>query len=62
MQQATERYEAAGGTFPPADTAPPALVRARWMIEEFRLSLFAQDLRPSESVSLQRIVKVLASA
>ncbi|MGY3261837.1 ATP-dependent RNA helicase HrpA [Frigoribacterium sp. 2355] len=62
VQQATERYEAAGGTFPPADTAPPALVRARWMIEEFRLSLFAQDLRPSESVSLQRIVKVLASA
>jgi ATP-dependent helicase HrpA len=62
VQQATERYEAAGGTFPPADTAPPALVRARWMLEEFRLSLFAQDLRPSESVSLQRIVKVLASA
>jgi len=62
VQQATERYESAGGTFPPTGTAPPALVRARWMLEEFRLSLFAQDLRPSESVSLQRIVKVLASA
>ncbi|KQR43963.1 ATP-dependent RNA helicase HrpA [Frigoribacterium sp. Leaf164] len=62
VQQATERYETAGGTFPPAATAPPALVRARWLLEEFRVSLFAQDLRPSESVSLQRIVKVLASA
>jgi len=62
VQQATERYEAAGGTFPPAATAAPPLVRARWLLEEFRISLFAQDLRPSESVSLQRIVKVLASA
>jgi ATP-dependent helicase HrpA len=62
VQQATERYEAAGGAFPPAEGAPPALVRARWMLEEFRISLFAQDLRPSESVSLQRIAKVLASA
>jgi ATP-dependent helicase HrpA len=62
VQQATEKYEAAGGSFPPSEGAPPALVRARWMLEEFRLSLFAQDLRPSESVSLQRIVKVLASA
>jgi len=62
VQQATERYEAAGGAFPPAEGAPPPLVRARWMLEEFRISLFAQDLRPSESVSLQRIVKVLASA
>jgi ATP-dependent helicase HrpA len=62
VQQATERYETAGGTFPPTEGAPPALLRARWMLEEFRLSLFAQDLRPSESVSLQRIVKVLASA
>jgi len=61
VQQATERYEEAGGTFPPTDAAPPALVRARWLLEEFRLSLFAQDLRPSESVSLQRIAKVLAS-
>jgi len=62
VQAAEQRYEEAGGTFPPALGAPPALVRARWMLEEFRLSLFAQDLRPSESVSLQRIAKVLAQA
>lgn len=62
VQQATARYVDAGGTFPPAVGAPAPLVRARWMLEEFRLSLFAQDLRPAESVSLQRIQKVLATA
>lgn len=62
VQQATTRYVEAGGAFPPAVGAPAPLVRARWMIEEFRLSLFAQDLKPAESVSLQRIQKVLASA
>ena len=30
------------------------------MIEELRISLFAQELRTAESVSLQRIAKVLA--
>ncbi len=62
VQQATARYTDAGGEFPPAVSAPAPLVRARWMLEEFRLSLFAQDLRPAESVSLQRIQKVLAQA
>ncbi len=62
VQQAQQRYVDAGGAFPPAVSAPAPLVRARWMIEEFRLSLFAQDLRPAESVSLQRIQKVLATA
>ncbi|ROQ38602.1 ATP-dependent helicase HrpA [Frondihabitans sp. PhB188] len=62
VQQATQRYVDAGGAFPPAIGAAAPLVRARWMLEEFRLSLFAQDLRPSESVSLQRIAKVLATA
>ncbi|GAA4267633.1 ATP-dependent RNA helicase HrpA [Frondihabitans peucedani] len=61
VQQATRLYADAGGTFPPAPGADPALVRARWLLEEFRLSLFAQDLRPSESVSVQRIQKVLAA-
>jgi ATP-dependent helicase HrpA len=59
---ATERYEAAGGTFPPAPGSHPELVHARWMLEEFRLSLFAQELRPAETVSLQRIAKVIAAA
>ncbi|MCU1526820.1 MAG: ATP-dependent helicase HrpA, partial [Frondihabitans sp.] len=62
VQQATARYVDAGGAFPPGASAPASLVRARWLLEEFRLSLFAQDLRPAESVSLQRIQKVLATS
>jgi ATP-dependent helicase HrpA len=61
VQAATARFSDAGGSIPlPADAAPN-LVRARWMIEELRISLFAQELRAAESVSLQRIQKVLAS-
>ncbi|MGO4784494.1 ATP-dependent RNA helicase HrpA [Cryobacterium sp. W22_MBD10_FK3] len=61
VQSAMARFSDAGGRIPlPADAAPN-LVRARWMIEELRISLFAQELRAAESVSLQRIQKVLAS-
>ncbi|TFC04725.1 DUF3418 domain-containing protein [Cryobacterium adonitolivorans] len=61
VQSATARFADAGGRIPlPADAAPN-LVRARWMIEELRISLFAQELRAAESVSLQRIQKVLVS-
>ena len=59
---ATDRYTDAGGTFPPAVGAHPELVHARWMLEEFRLSLFAQELGTAETVSLQRITKTLAAA
>ncbi|PWC08560.1 ATP-dependent RNA helicase HrpA [Mycetocola zhujimingii] len=60
VQAAIELYEAAGGTLPPARFAPPHIVKARWMIEELRLSLFAQNIGANETVSLQRIRKVLA--
>ncbi|UWD82023.1 ATP-dependent RNA helicase HrpA [Curtobacterium flaccumfaciens] len=59
---ATDRYNDAGGTFPPAVGAHPELVHARWMLEEFRLSLFAQELGTAETVSLQRITKALTAA
>ncbi|WIE64247.1 ATP-dependent RNA helicase HrpA [Curtobacterium sp. MCLR17_036] len=59
---ATDRYVDAGGSFPPAVGAHPELVHARWMLEEFRLSLFAQELGTAETVSLQRITKALAAA
>jgi ATP-dependent helicase HrpA len=61
VQQATARYVSAGGELPLTPGAPPALVRARWMLEELRLSLFAQHLGTSEPVSLQRITKALAA-
>lgn len=59
---ATDRYTDAGGVFPPAVGAHPELVHARWMLEEFRLSLFAQELGTAETVSLQRITKALTAA
>ena len=60
VQSATARYEAAGGSLPIAAESPEHIVRARWLLEELRLSLFAQHLGTAEPVSLQRITKVLA--
>ncbi|GGA61545.1 ATP-dependent helicase [Pseudoclavibacter endophyticus] len=59
---AIEAYEQAGGTLPLAPDAPPALVRARWLLEEFRISLFAQQLGAAETVSLKRIRAALAAS
>ncbi len=60
VQNATARYTEAGGTLPLEPGARPGIRRARWMLEELRVSLFAQPLGTAESVSLQRITKVLA--
>ncbi|QYH37254.1 ATP-dependent RNA helicase HrpA [Salinibacterium sp. M195] len=61
VELATRRYKDAGGTLPLEQHPEPQIVRARWMLEELRLSLFAQHLGTAESVSVQRIGKVLAS-
>ena len=61
VETAVALYTDAGGRIPVAPDASPALVHARWMLEEFRVSLFAQSLGTAESVSLPRIRKVLAS-
>lgn len=60
MQQAIGLYEAAGGTFPLAADAPTNIRHARWLLEEFRVSLFAQNLGTAETVSLKRIRQALA--
>jgi ATP-dependent helicase HrpA len=46
------------------DGRPPGagLRQVRWMLEEFRISLFAQEVRTAEPVSDQRIRKALAAA
>ncbi|MEO7147460.1 MAG: ATP-dependent RNA helicase HrpA, partial [Terrimesophilobacter sp.] len=62
VQTATDRYRAAGGQLPSAPDASERLVRARWMLEELRLSLFAQHLGTAEAVSVQRIAKLLSSS
>jgi ATP-dependent helicase HrpA len=59
IERATARYREAGGDLP-CTSENARLERARWMLEEFRLSLFAQHLGTAEPVSLQRISKVLA--
>ncbi|SFR99817.1 ATP-dependent helicase HrpA [Agrococcus baldri] len=61
VEQATALYTAAGGTLPLKDGATDALVAARWMLEELRVSLFAQQLGTSGPVSLQRIRKTLSA-
>ncbi|HEX4444933.1 MAG TPA: ATP-dependent RNA helicase HrpA [Galbitalea sp.] len=60
VQASTESYVAAGGRIPLAPSAPDRLVRVRWMLEELRVSLFAQQLGTAETISPQRIVKALA--
>ncbi|GAB2468114.1 ATP-dependent helicase HrpA [Conyzicola lurida] len=60
VQEATQRYISAGGDLPLPVDAPEHLRHARWMLEELRVSLFAQHLPTAEPVSLQRITKVLA--
>ena len=61
VQTATARYELAGGRLPLLPDSTVSLVRARWLIEELRLSLFAQHLGTAKPVSLQRIDRVLSA-
>lgn len=57
--QAMEMYGKAVERLPRARAASPQLKDVRWLIEEFRVSLFAQHLGTTRSVSLQRIRKAL---
>ncbi|MDQ1580784.1 MAG: ATP-dependent helicase HrpA [Microbacteriaceae bacterium] len=59
VQTATALYQDAGGRLPLAAHAPEKLAHARWMLEELRISLFAQSLGTAETVSVQRIRKIL---
>lgn len=61
FDRAAALYTDAGGVLPlPAD-APPSIVHARWLLEEYRVSLFAQALGTAEPVSLPRITKALSA-
>jgi ATP-dependent helicase HrpA len=53
-------YAAAGGELPLPKGSTLQLQAARWLLEEFRVSLFAQSLGTAAPVSLQRIEKALA--
>ena len=60
LEPSIAAFEADGGRIPIDPEAPPRLVRVRWMLEELRVGLFAQELRTAETVSPQRIAKALA--
>ena len=60
FDQARTAFEKAGGTVPIAPEADARLVRVRWLLEELRVGLFAQELRTAETVSVKRVVKALA--
>jgi ATP-dependent helicase HrpA len=59
FERAEAMFTEAGGVVPLPDDAVAELVHARWLLEEYRISLFAQTLGTAEPVSLQRIVKAL---
>lgn len=60
VDAALNLYRAAGGTIPLGLLASDKVVTARWMLEELRVSLFAQQLGTPEPVSVQRIKKALS--
>jgi len=57
-----ERVMRALGAVLDADTPRAARSQLRWMLEEFRLSLFAQDLRTVQPVSAKRLDEQVALA
>jgi ATP-dependent helicase HrpA len=61
LNQGILLFENAGGSIPLKDGMPENIVKARWALEEFRVSLFAQSLGTVETFSLERIKKVLNS-
>ena len=44
------------------DADPLALNELRWLIEELRVSVFAQELRTAEPVSPKRLARALAAS
>ena len=59
LNQAILLFENAGGSVPLKAGMPENILKARWALEEFRVSLFAQHLGTVEPVSLERIKKIL---
>ncbi|WP_047869045.1 ATP-dependent RNA helicase HrpA [Nocardiopsis sp. RV163] len=56
MRQAVAKLR---GSLPPGRAADPDVAELRWMLEEYRVSLFAQELRTAYPVSDKRILKAV---
>ena len=61
FERMAKAYEDAGGTIPLTPNASAAIVETRWLLEEYRVSVFAQRLGTAQPVSPQRIMKALAA-
>jgi ATP-dependent helicase HrpA len=59
VQGVGEDYQQTVADLPPARRDDPDVCEVRWMIEELRVSLFAQTLGTSGPVSERRIEKAL---
>lgn len=62
VDRVLEAYTKAGGTIPDSPDAPQHLQQTRWLIEEFRVSLFAQQFGARGPVSAKRILQMLQSS
>jgi ATP-dependent helicase HrpA len=62
VHQVQQAYRQAVDRLPPGQPPSEALLAVRWMIEELRVSYFAQTLRTAYPVSEQRIARALAEA
>ena len=59
-QEVVDKARAKAASLPADPQREALLEEARWMVEELRVSLFAQTLGTSRKVSLQRITKLLS--
>lgn len=60
FERMAKAFEDAGGTIPLPPDAPTNIVDTRWLLEEYRVSVFAQRLGTARPVSPQRIMKALS--
>ncbi|RBM16004.1 ATP-dependent RNA helicase HrpA [Prauserella sp. PE36] len=58
----SQEYQAVLDTVPPRTAVSPELAEIRWMIEELRVSFFAQTLRTAYPVSVKRVLRALDDA
>ncbi|MEV4902265.1 ATP-dependent RNA helicase HrpA [Citricoccus sp. NPDC055426] len=62
VQQLEDAFDAAVASLPAGRAVTPALDSVRWLIEELRVSYFAQDLGTAVSVSEKRVRQALKAA
>ncbi|MHA7153563.1 ATP-dependent RNA helicase HrpA [Arthrobacter sp. TMN-50] len=63
VQRLEDEYDdAVAALVPGSRKTPPALLRVRWMLEELRISLFAQELGTAYTVSEKRIRAAIGEA